>query len=107
NDDLGAPGEAGDLERCLVRFCAGIAEQHATIARCRRIEEGKNPLGKANRRWRDGEITRVSQCCNLLTHRCDDGWMRVAQRVDSDPGEEIQVLPAIGIPHAGAMTANE
>ncbi len=107
DDDLGAPGQARDLEGGLIRLGSGVAQQHTTLAVARGVEERDEPFSESDRGRGDCEVAGVAERRHLVTHGSDDGGMCVAERVDRDAGEQIEVLVTIGIPHPCAISAHQ
>ena len=49
----------------------------------------------------------MHQPAGLLAHRLDHGRVAVADRADRDPGEEVEVLLAVGVPEQRPLAADE
>ena len=65
-DDLGPPGGgAGELDRCLDRLGAGVAEEHFVEVRQAR----QQPLGQQARQQRDVHLHEARQICASSTWR--------------------------------------
>src|SRR5262249_17538557 len=90
-----------ELERRLVRLRAGIAEEDA-------IREGR--VGDLAREAQHGlvgpEIGDDPELLRLLVHGLDELRMRVTQDGPGDAAGEIDVLPALLVPHARALSSH-
>ena len=93
---------AGDLDRALVGLGAGVGEEDAAAEA--RLRE---PLRQARHRLGVEEVGDVHQPRRLLLHRRDHGRVAVAERADRDPGEEVEVLLAVGVPEQRPFAADE
>ena len=93
---------AGDLDRALVGLGAGVGEEDPAAEA--RLGEA---LGEAHHRLGVEEVGDVHQAAGLLAHGLDHGGVAVADRADRDPGEEVEVLLALGVPEQGALAADE
>ena len=94
DDDAGAAGAAGHLERRLVGLGAGVGEEDPPGPPGERRAAAR-PAGSGARRrtsWRrapGGDLGR---------DRLDDGRVGVAEGVDGDAGEQVEVAVAVGVP---------
>ncbi|SIJ87249.1 Uncharacterised protein [Mycobacteroides abscessus subsp. abscessus] len=107
DDDRASPatGTAGHLQGGFVRLGTGVREEHCRTGR--QVEDLVDLLGECDLRGRGEEVRDVAEGCCLFGDRLHPRGVAVAERVDGDPGEEIEVLPALGIPHIGALPADE
>jgi hypothetical protein len=107
-DDLGRGDPApvgvlaGDLDRALVGLGARVGEEDAPAQA--RLRE---PLGEPRHRLGVEEVRDVDQPPRLLAHGGDYVRVAVADRADRDPGEEVEVLPALGVPEERPLAAHE
>ena len=92
---------ARELERRLVRFGAGIAEEHALGER--RVDE---TLGEPQRRFVREPVGDVPELSRLLGQRPDERRMAMAERGHRHAAREIDVHPAILVPDARAFAAH-
>ncbi len=90
-DDLGAAGEPCDLERGLVGFGAGVAEERAT----RVSPESEKLFGEVEDGLRRVQVRHVPELVELRGDGFDDGRVAVAEAVDGDAAEQIEVLLAV------------
>src|SRR5205807_10271552 len=106
-EDLVAPAllaapPPGELHRRLVRLGAAVAEEDALGKRM--AAEEPSELG----RWRRVvDVGGVEQLRGLRPDCVDDGRMAVAEVVDGEAGEEVEVALAVGVPQLGAAAAHE
>ena len=103
--DVGAAGAPGQLERRLVGLGAGVGEEH--LARPPRVEQREQLLGQPDLRLGGEEVRDVAERLELRRHRRDQGRVPVAERVDRDAAEEVDVLLAVGVPDVGALAADQ
>ena len=108
DDDVGAVDvalvsvEARELDRRLVRLGAGVAEEHFVHAgQC-----GK-AVGQFFRRRNAIEVGRVQQARRLPGDRSDQRRVIVAQRIDGDPGERVEVAAPLAIGDPASLTVSE
>ena len=92
---------ARELERRLVRFGAGIAEEHALGER--RVDE---TLGEPQRRLIREPVGHVPELSRLLRQRLDERRMAMAERGHGHAAREVDVHPAILVPDARAFAAH-
>jgi hypothetical protein len=100
-----SPGAAGHLEGRLVGFGAGVREEHGGPGG--QVEDVVEFLGQADLGRGGEEVRDVAERRGLLSNGLHPGGMAVAERVDGDAGEQVEVLLARGIPHIGALAADE
>ena len=93
---------ARQLDRALVGLSAGVAQERAT-AEARLAE----PLGQLHRRLRVEEIRGVHEPPRLLAEGLDHLGMAVAQGVDRDPGQEVEIALSLVVPEVGPLAAYE
>src|SRR5690606_18938176 len=102
-DDVAASGHAADLEGGLVGLGAGVAEVDLAVA----AEELQQPFGEGDGRLGDVEVGDVAEGGDLRGDGLDDGGVGVAERVDGDAADEVGVGGAVGVPHGGALAADQ
>src|SRR5919106_5074806 len=90
------------LDGCLIGLGAAVTKKNAI---------GKRVAAQLTRELRLGdnmiEIRNVEQLARLLLDGTDYCRMAVAQTVDRDARQEIEVLFAVGIPHPRALAAHQ
>ena len=89
---LAAPDQ---LDRGLVGLRAGVGEEHPAV----HAQQADDPLGQPDLRLVQVEVGRVHQAPGLLGHGRHDPGVRVAQRADRHPGDQVQVGAAVHVPH--------
>ena len=104
-DDPGAAGAAGQLEGGLVGLRAGVAEEDARVVAP--AEEGDQALGERHLRLGGEEVGDVAEGRELGRHRLHQRGVRVAEGVDGDAGQQVDVLLAVGVPDVGALSPHE
>ncbi len=62
-------------------------------------------LGEGDLRLGGEEVGDVAERLELLCHGLEDRGVCMAQRVDGDAAEQVEVLLAVGIPDVGALAA--
>ena len=97
------PVATGELDRALVRLGARVGEEHAPVAAEQRVEPGRH-LGL---HVVVVEVRHVEQRARLVGQRVGDGRVRVTERRDREPAEEVEVLLALAVPEAHALAADE
>ena len=104
-DEPGAAGPAGELERGLVGLGAGVAEEDTRVVGP--AEEADEALGQGDL-WLGGEeVGHVAERAELGGDGLDEGGVGVAEGVDGDAAEQVDVLLAVGVPHVRALPAGE
>ena len=103
-DDVGAAGAPGQLERRLVGLGAGVGEEHLarsapSSASSFSASSTCGALAKKLEMWPS-----VPQ---LAGHGLDEGRVGVAERVDGDAAEQVDVLVAVVVPDVRALAAGE
>ena len=94
-----APGE---LERPLVCFRSGVAEEHLVRERPFDERRRETPL------WRGlVQIRDVYETVGGRVHRRDEPLVTVAERVHGDSAHEIEVALALGVDEIDAFSAHE
>ena len=86
-----APGE---LDRALVRLRARVREEHASAPAEERVEPGGQPGLEVV----VIEVGDVRERARLVGERIGDGGMRVPDRRDGEPRQEVEVLAAFRVP---------
>ena len=86
----------------LDRLGPGIAEERAILARERAQSLGERDHGLAVEEVRD-----VTEHGRLLGQRLDGGGMAVAERVDREAADEVEVRVAVLVPDRAAGAAHE
>ena len=104
-DDVGAAGAPGELERGLVGLGAGVGEEH--LAGPAGAEQREQLLGELDLRLAGEEVRDVAERLELVGDRLDQRRVGVAERVDGDAAEQVDVLLAVGVPDVGALAADE
>ena len=92
-DAAGVRMAADELDRALVRLGAGVAEEGAPAERG--LDQS---LGELHRRLGVEEVRRSAQGRRLLGDGGDDRRVAVAGVVDRQAAEQVDVLPAVGVP---------
>ena len=87
---------ARQLDRALVGLGARVAEEHAAAA----AEQGVEPGGDLRLQVVVIEVRHVQQRARLVGDRVGDLGVRVAERRDREPGEEVEVLACPRCPTA-------
>ncbi len=103
-DQPGPAGAAGELQGRLVGLGAGVAEEDPPVCP---LEESQEPLGEPHLRLGGEEVGDVPERRQLGRDGLDDRRVRVAERVDRDAAEQVDVLLAVGVPHPGTHTTRE
>ena len=67
----------------------------------------EQPLGELDLRHRGEEVRDVHQLAGLLRHGRDQGGVVVAERVDGDAADQVEVAPAVDVPDPGAVAVLE
>lgn len=102
-DHVRPSGQPADLEGALVGLGAGIAEVDPAVP----AEALEQPLGERDGRLGDEQVGDVAEGGDLAADGLDDGRVGVAERVDRDAADEVEVLGAVGVPQPGALAAHE
>ena len=63
-----------------------------------RPKQLEQPLGERDGRLGDEEVGDVAEGGDLAADGLDDGRVGVAERVDRDAADEVEVLVAVGVP---------
>ena len=98
---LAAPA-AGELHRRLVRLGAAVAEKDALGERVPAEERRQ-----FHRRRGVVDVRGMEQGRGLGANRFDDRRMAVAQIVDREAGEEVEIALAVGVPELGPAPPDE
>ena len=93
---------AHQLDRGLVGLRARVAEEHDPAQRTR-----AQPRGQAHVRLVVEEVGDVDQPADLLLHRPHHRRVAVAEVVDGDPAQEVEVLHALGVRQHAAGAGDE
>jgi len=101
-DAPAVPGQAGELDGGLVRLAAGVAEEHVVHA-----ADGGEPVCEGLLRviWYRFEVWH--QAPQLLGQNPREPGVRVAERVDGDAGQRVQVAAAGLVPQPDAFAVRE
>ena len=103
--DAGAPAPAvaaGDLEGGLIGLGAGVGQEDAGVV-SGTVGEGEPDelLGEADLGGGGEEVRHVPQLGELLGDGPDDRGVRMAQAVDGDACQQVDVLLTVGVPDVG------
>ena len=93
---------AGDLDGGLVGLRAGVAEEDALEVAD--LAEFRRQLGL---RGGQVQVGRVDQRRRLLLDGPDEARVAVAEAVDGDAGQEVQILLALGVVQPRALSAHK
>ena len=97
----GLPGRlARVLQRGLDRFGAGVAEE-----RLRAAEARGELLGELRHRLGPVEVRHVPEPVELRVRGGERRRVAVAEADDGDPGEKVEVAPAVGVDEPRALAA--
>ena len=104
--DPGAPAPAvaaGDLEGGLIGLGTGVGQEDAGVL-SGAVGEGEPDelLGEADLGRGGEEVRDVTQFGELVGDGPDDRGVCVAQAVDGNARQQVDVLPAVGVPDVGA-----
>src|SRR3954468_20166578 len=102
-DDLGATGQPGDLECDLVGLGSGVAQEHSAFG----AQQAHQRLGQRDAWFGGIEVRGVAQGVHLGGDGIDDGGMAVAQNIDRDAAEEVDVRLAVLVGDHGAVPADQ
>ena len=94
--------QPGQLDRRFVRFRARVAEERLAAE----APLGEH-LGPAALRFGVPGVGHVDQLGHLLLHRLDDPRRTVAQQVAAPAGKEVEIPPALVVPHVRPLAAHE
>lgn len=100
---VGAAGEPPDLEGGLVCLGAGVGEEDAAGA----AEQTEQFLGEGDGRLGGEEVGDVAQGGDLAADRLDDGGVAVAEGVDGDAADQVEVGGALGVGEDGALAVDQ
>ena len=104
-NEFGAPGQPGDLERDLVGLGAGVAEEHPRLRVGAEVADQR--LGQRDTGFGGVEVGGVAQRVQLRGDGLDDRRVAVAEHVDRDAAEQVQVGLAVGVGDHGAVAAGQ
>ena len=93
---VGLAVAAGELDRALVGLGARVGEEHAAAP----AEQHVEPRGEPGLDVVVVQVRDVQQRARLVGDRVGDRGMRVAERRDREPGEEVEVLACPRCPRA-------
>ena len=96
---------ARQFEGCLHGFGAGVGEEH--LGPGRRLGQFQQLLGQGDLGGAGEEVGDVPQGGELAGDHRGDERVGVAQGVDRDSAEQVQVFLAVGVPHEAAGTADQ
>src|SRR5258708_6084840 len=97
---IALPPLAGELDRRLVGFSARVTEEDARGER--QLDEA---LRKLDLRLRVVEVGRVDEAARLRGERGHDVRMRVAEQVDGDAGDQVEILaPGVVVDKAASAS---
>lgn len=102
-DHVAPAGAPPDLESGLDGLRAGVGEEDLAGA----AEELEEPFGELDGRLGDEEVGDVAEGGDLVGDGADDGGVGVAEGVDGDAADEVEVLAAVGVPDPGALAAHQ
>ena len=91
---------ADQLECRLVGLRAGVGEEDPAVG----TQQGEEAFGERDLALVDEQVGGVGDGAHLAGHRLDDRRVGVAKRADRDAGDEVGVLPAVGVPDLAALT---
>ena len=97
------PGAAGELDRGLVGLGARVAEEH--LAAQRALATARADSCIAGRRV--VEVGGVGEPSHLIADGLDHTRVAVADVEHRDPGQEVEVLVAVGVPQRRPGAADE
>ena len=86
-------GLAHQLERGLVRLCAGVGEEHPAVG----AQQSDQSLGQLDLPLVQEQVRGVRERRDLPGDRLDDRRMRVPERADRDAADQVQVAVAVNI----------
>src|SRR5690606_35400511 len=105
--DVGPAGALAVLGRQLVGglvgLGAGVGEEHPGGL----AEQADQPLGQQHLGLVQEQVARVRERRHLLGDGLDQRRVGVAERDDRDAGDEVEVLAAVGVPHAHALAPGQ
>ena len=109
HDVAPATGPApGQLERALVGLRSGIGEEHLPAGLPgTAVDQPVDGTGHLGRQRVAVEVRDVAQRPRLRGHGIGDDGMGMAQRHDRQPGDEVEVLLAVGVEQDGALAPHE
>ena len=93
-------GQARQLDRTFDGFGAAVREKHAIQAR-----ELDEFLGEPSLVLVAVEVRNVDQFGGLVTNRLHDSRVRVAERVDAQAGDEVEVLLPLEVEEENSFAA--
>src|SRR5438552_397525 len=91
-----------ELEACLHCFGAAVAEERTWQTR-----EVRETLGELTLQRVVKEVRRVKQRSGLIRNRVRETAIRVSERGDADPREQIEILLSVRVVQANAVATNE
>ena len=103
-ENAAAAGQAREFEGGLVGLGAGVAEKHprGVVA-----DPGAKCFGHLHYRLGAEEVGHVPQARHLRADRVHNGRMRVAERVDGDAGEHVDVGVALRVRDRAALAGDK
>ena len=99
----GPAGAAGQLQGSLVGLGAGVGEEHPPVG----VDKAQQPLRQLHLLRAGEEVRDVPEGAQLRGHRLDQGRVGVAEGVDGDAAEEVDVLPTVLVPDVGTLAAHQ
>src|SRR5699024_5370349 len=96
--------------RSLIGLGTGVAEEHLRLGGDGGVvkREASHELGRNLDDRAGGEqVGDVTQLGELRGHRLDDRGVRVAEGVDCDPGEQVDVDIAVDVGNGGALAGDQ
>ena len=104
-NDFGASGQPGDLEGRLIGFGAGVAEEHP--GRQIGTEMGHQLFGQRDAGLGGVQVRHMTQRVQLSGDGLDDRRVPVAENVDGDTGQQIQIGLTVDIGHHRALAGDQ
>src|SRR5699024_2255213 len=104
-DETAAAGATGELDRGLDGLRSAVGEEDAGALRG--LRHAQQRLRRLDLRRGGEEVAHVDQLRGLLRDRGDEVGVAVAERVDRDAAEQVQVAVPVGVPHPGTVPVGE
>ena len=97
--------EPRELDRRFDRLCPGIGEKYPP--RIAGAGDAAQALGEFELRWGGEIVGDMSERRDLAAHSIHEHRMCVAERVNRDASEKVEIAVAVDIPHMCALAAFE